>query len=95
MTIGMTGTLPPHVDPAFGLPLALAARLKAKRESGVEAAAKAAFDAYSKAVGGKAVSGHPLPTWEELTADPFKAKVVAGWKAAADAAVNAFFANVG
>ena len=96
LTVGRTGTLPPGADPAFGLPLALAARLKAGRESGAsDAAAKAAFDAYSRAVGGRAVSGHPLPAWEELTANPSKANVVAGWKAAAHAAMDAFLANEG
>ncbi len=46
-------------------------------------AAKAAWDAYSAAVGGRAVSGHPLPTWDALTQNPEKAAVVAGWRAAA------------
>jgi hypothetical protein len=43
----------------------------------VEELAKVAFDAYSKAVGGRNVQGLPIPEWEEVGP-----KVQDGWKAA-------------
>lgn len=49
--------------------------------------ARAAWDAYSVAVGGKAVSGDPLPTWDALCANPAKQTVVNGWVEAARAVV--------
>jgi hypothetical protein len=171
-TVGLTGTLPPGVDPAFGLPLAMAAKMKATltcnacgkelpplepgeslcpdgylcrtcfftpplprpnlrldkpapaSESEVaevtttpsprsatattaeepsqitltkcdtlEVTARAAWDAYSMVVGGKTYGGDPMPTWDALVVDSSKSLIVAGWKAAANAAVTAFFAS--
>lgn len=45
--------------------------------------AKLSYEAYSKGVGGVAYNGDPLPTWEEILADPSKEKIVLGWKSVA------------
>lgn len=45
--------------------------------------AKLAFDAYSKAVGGKTFDGRPIPQWEDVGET-----VRAGWIAAANAVVE-------
>lgn len=60
----------------------------------LEASAQAAWTAYSSAVGGKAFNGDPLPTWEVMVADPNKKHLVAGWRAAANAAVSTFCASI-
>lgn len=39
-----------------------------------------AWDTYSKAVGGKAFSGDPLPTWETMCKDEKKQNLVVAWK---------------
>jgi hypothetical protein len=41
-----------------------------------------AWDTYSKAVGGKAFNGDPLPTWAVMCADEKKQNLVAAWKKA-------------
>lgn len=48
-----------------------------------------AWDTYNLNVGGKAVNGDPLPTWEQLKADPKRTHIVTGWISAAQAAVVA------
>ena len=53
----------------------------------LEASAKAAWEAYSKVIGGKA------QTWAVMAIDPKKKQFVKGWRAAANAAVTAFFAS--
>ena len=39
-----------------------------------------AWDKYSESVGGKSYNGDPLPTWEEMTKDSTKEKVVLAWQ---------------
>lgn len=48
-----------------------------------ESLAILAWDTYARAVGGKAVNGDLLPTWEALLNNPERAKVVAAWRAVA------------
>ena len=105
LTVGMTGTLPPYCDPALGYPLGLAAaqlegdyvELDAMviavmtAKLAFDVMAKSAYEAYSKEVGGKSYKGDALPTWEAMVADTSKRGIVAGWRAAANAAVSAFF----
>lgn len=47
-----------------------------------------AWDAYRTAVGGRAMNGDPLPTWEEMVADPNKKTVVTAWLLAVKAVVT-------
>lgn len=54
----------------------------------VDSLGQVAYEAYVTQVLGRAVSGDPLPTWEELNGDPQKALVVLGWKAAGGAAAD-------
>ena len=44
-----------------------------------------------EAVGGKAFNGDSLPAWSVMVADSKKKQIVAGWRAAANAAVTAFY----
>jgi hypothetical protein len=44
-----------------------------------------AWDTYSKAVGGKAFNGDPLPTWDVMCKDEKKENLVVAWKRAARA----------
>lgn len=54
---------------------------------------KAAWDAYAKAVGGKAFNGDVLPTWEAMQLDAKKQQLVAGWMAAGMAATQSWLAS--
>jgi hypothetical protein len=47
--------------------------------------ARIAWDTYSKAVGGKAFNGDPLPTWDVMCADEKKENLVVAWKRCARA----------
>jgi len=49
-----------------------------------------AYTAYAKAVGNRAYNGDPLPTWDQMQADPAKARLVEAWTIAASAAVCDF-----
>ena len=53
-----------------------------------ETTARAMYDAYCDAVGGKAWNGQPLPKSGEFFTDPSKEKQADGWRAAARAAEN-------
>lgn len=54
-------------------------------------AAKALYEAYCGVTDWKsAVSGDPLPSWEELKADPDRKLVVEGWLAVGQAAITKF-----
>lgn len=44
-----------------------------------------AWNTYSKAVGGKAFNGDPLPTWDAMCADAKKENLVVAWKRCARA----------
>ena len=57
----------------------------------LEITAQAAWAAYCEAVGGKAFNGDSLPAWSVMVADSKKKQIVAGWRAAANAAVTAFY----
>ena len=46
------------------------------------------YEAYCVAVGGVAYDGKPLPSWAEFSADPAKAKQVAGWEAVGAASMS-------
>lgn len=46
-------------------------------------AAGVAYTAYTKAVGGKAFNGEPLPSWEEFATHPDKQKQAEAWVQAA------------
>ena len=50
--------------------------------------AKAIYDEYCAAVGGKAYDGKPLPTAAEFFADKTKQKQAMGWFAAASKAIE-------
>jgi len=41
---------------------------------------RVAWDTYSKAVGGKAYNGDPLPTWDAMCKDEKKENLVVAWK---------------
>jgi hypothetical protein len=47
-----------------------------------------AWDTYSKAVGGKAFNGDPLPTWDAMCKDEKKENLVVAWKRAARAVAS-------
>jgi hypothetical protein len=47
--------------------------------------ARIAWDTYSKAVGGKAFNGDPLPTWDVMCKDEKKENLVVAWKRCARA----------
>lgn len=47
-----------------------------------ETLGRMAFEAYREAVGGLTFDGKPIPGWDDLHGD--RAKVQAGWEAAAD-----------
>jgi hypothetical protein len=59
----------------------------------LEASARAAWTVYRQTVGGKAFNGDPLPTWEAMVADPMKATIIAGWRAAAKVAIAIYVLN--
>ena len=46
------------------------------------------YTCYCQSVGGKAFNGDPLPTWDEFSADPAKAKQRQAWVDVAAEAVN-------
>jgi hypothetical protein len=50
--------------------------------------AKELYTAYCIAVGGVAVNGDPLPTWETFSSDPLKGKQVNAWLSSADRAIE-------
>lgn len=41
------------------------------------------YETYCAAVGGKALNGDPLPSWEEMSKDTSKVKQTEGWQAVA------------
>lgn len=47
-----------------------------------------AWDTYSKAVGGKAFNGDPLPSWDAMCKDEKKENLVVAWKRAARAVAS-------
>lgn len=51
----------------------------------LDIAANVAWETYREAVGSKAMNGDPLPRWNELKADPAKAKIVSAWMQTANA----------
>lgn len=55
---------------------------------GDDALGKLAWDTYSKAVGGKAFNGDPLPTWEDMKKDDKKQNLVEAWKKTAKAVAD-------
>ena len=53
-----------------------------------------AWDTYARAVGGKAFNGDPLPTWEEMAADPKKMVQTEAWRRTATAVANSALGTV-
>lgn len=50
-----------------------------------------AFDAYRETVSGlSAITGEPLPTWEELRVNPDRALIIEAWEQAARAVLADF-----
>lgn len=45
----------------------------------IESLAEELYETYCESVGGKSVSGEPLPNWNVLQKDPDKAKIVNAW----------------
>lgn len=46
---------------------------------------KIAYNAYTKSVGGKSWNGDDLPTWDEMSLDIKKERLVTAWKEAGQA----------
>lgn len=56
----------------------------------MEQVARAMYDRYCEAVGGKAFNGDPLPTSQEFFTDTTKEKQANAWRAAAQTAWEYF-----
>lgn len=57
----------------------------------VDETAQAAYEAYTRAVGGRAFNGDELPTWDEQRQR--SPRITDAWRAAAQAAVSRAFAS--
>lgn len=55
-----------------------------------EAIVFVAWDAYKKAVGGRAFNGDPLPDWDEMANDQSKSVQAWAWRDAIKAAIMAY-----
>jgi len=53
------------------------------------------YEAYCKAVGGKAFNGDPLPSWEDFRKDTSKRTQSDGWIIVAETARSAYPADCG
>lgn len=56
-------------------------------EEEIEVLTEINYESYCAAVGGIAFNGDPLPTWEDFSADPNKAKQAQAWRGATAAVI--------